>query len=228
MENELKPLTEKEREAAETRQRILDYCEKLFMKLGIRSITMDDIARNLGMSKKTIYLYFKDKDDLVHEMCLNHFEKEKCEWQNIEANSPTALHELLELVKHFIAESKIINPSLLYDLQKYHPRSWAVIHDTKICDIRRHMEELLQRGIAEGLFRAEINTKILAQFRVASVEMGFNQDYFPHTEFNTWEVQITLLDIFVRSILNIKGTEEWSKMEGKIINTFTNNVLINP
>ena len=221
LENNI-PLTEKEKEAAETRQRILDQSEKMFMKLGIRSITMDDLARNLGISKKTIYQYFKDKDDLVHQMCENHFTCEKNEWERIEAESENALQQLVLMVKFFLNEAGQVNPSLLYDLQKYHPKSWALFNDTKRFDHRASIERLLIRGISDGLFRPEINTKILSQFRMVSVEMGFDHNAFSPAEFHPIEVQIALLDVFVRSILNKKGMEEWEKMEGDIFKIFNN------
>jgi AcrR family transcriptional regulator len=221
LENNI-PLTEKEKEAAETRQRILDQSEKMFMKLGIRSITMDDLARNLGISKKTIYQYFKDKDDLVHQMCENHFACEKEEWEKLEAASPNALVQLVLIVKYFLKEASQVNPSLLYDLQKYHPKSWALLNDTKRFDERAAIERLLIRGISDGLFRPEINTKILSQYRMISVYAGFDHNSFSPAEFNPIEVQIALLDVFVRSILNKKGMEEWEKMEGDIFKIFNN------
>ena len=227
MENNI-PLTDKEKEAAEIRKRILDQSEKMFMKLGIRSITMDDLARNLGISKKTIYQYFKDKDQLVHEICENHFSCERKEWDKIELEAENALQQLVLMVKFFITEVGQINPSALYDLRKYYPRSWALFNDTKVCDHRGSIERLLKRGISDGLFRPEINTKILAQFRVNSEEMGFDDSAFPPSEFNAIEVQITLLDIFVRSILNKKGMEEWEKMEGDIYQIFNNAIASLP
>jgi AcrR family transcriptional regulator len=221
LENNI-PLTEKEKEAAETRQRILDQSEKMFMKLGIRSITMDDLARNLGISKKTIYQYFKDKDQLVHEICSVHVNCEKLEWELIENESENALQQLVFMVKYFLKQADQVNPSLLYDLQKYHPKSWALFHDAKLFDERASIERMLVRGISDGLFRPEINTKILSQYRMISVYAGFDHNSFSPAEFHPIEVQIALLDVFVRSILNKKGMEEWEKMEGDIFKIFNN------
>ena len=107
-----------------TKERILEAAEVLFFKYGIKSITMDDIAKHLAMSKKTIYLFFKDKNEVVETLMKEGLNKDKCELNDITKNSANVIEEVMNLMKHMGTMFGKVNPNIFYDLQKYHPNAW--------------------------------------------------------------------------------------------------------
>ncbi|MEQ8241140.1 MAG: helix-turn-helix domain-containing protein [Cyclobacteriaceae bacterium] len=102
------------------KQKIVEGAEKLFMQYGVRSVSMDDVAREVSMSKKTLYQHFSNKDALVSEVGRHHMEKEKIELSNATSQAQNAIEELHLLSRCMRENIFKMNPSLLYDLQKYH------------------------------------------------------------------------------------------------------------
>src|ERR1035438_1244916 len=141
----------------EADERILTAAKELFWKYGIKSITMDDIGKELGMSKKTIYTYFKDKDAVVLEISKNEFNLRKKECDEICSQSKNAIHEIILMMKQMGQMFSVMHAKLFYDLQKYHPDAWQVFNDFKVNYILQSIEKNLKRGIEEGLYRPELN-----------------------------------------------------------------------
>ncbi len=106
------------------KDKIIEGAEKLFFQYGVRSVSMDDVARELSMSKKTLYQYFTNKEELVTEVARTHLIEEKREFQCIARNANNALEELFSISKCLREHMQDMNPALMYDLQKYHPEAW--------------------------------------------------------------------------------------------------------
>lgn len=186
-------------------QRIVENAEEMFFKYGIKTITMDDIARQLGMSKKTIYQHFEDKDKLVELLIANHIAKNTTEICSYQTIAKDAIHEVILSMKHLGEMFSKINPTMFYDLFKYHHESWKLFREFKNTKLAQFIESNLKRGINEKLYRNDISIKTLAKLRIEEVEMGFNQDVFPPDQFKIVEVQIELLKHFLLGISSIKG-----------------------
>lgn len=189
----------------EINERIIVAADSLFMKYGARSVTMDDIARELSVSKKTIYQYYKDKDEIVTLVSQAHIEQEKKEFTEIYESSNNAIEEIFKIsqcIRKMVTE---INPSLLYDLQKYHRKAWDLYLDYKTEFIKNSVVNNLQRGIKEGCYREEIDVEVIATFRVEQVQMAFDDKIFPRNKFNFSEVQMQLLNHFIHGLLTDKG-----------------------
>lgn len=166
---------------------------------------MDDVSRAASMSKKTLYQYFDNKDGLVSEVALNHFQRETAEFEDIEKEAKDAIHEIL-LVSQCLRQHVFrMNPSLLYDMQKYHGQAWDQYQNFKQGTIRAHIERNIERGKEEGYFRSEINAKVLSILRVEGVQLVFNTKIFPREAFDFREVQLQILDHFVHGLLTDKG-----------------------
>lgn len=195
-----------------TKDKILQNAESLFQRYGIRSVSMDDIARELSISKKTIYQYFKDKDELVTLITEAHIDRERREMKEVKAEATNAIEELFKL-SHCIREHiKDINPSMLFDLQKYHPRAWALWLEYKSVFIKGTILDVIARGKQEGYFRAAVDAEILATFRVESIELSFDTKIFPTNKFDFTEVQMMLFDHFVHGLMTIKGQELYDSL----------------
>ena len=179
------------------------------MQYGIRSVTMDDVARQSAMSKKTIYQYFDNKDNLVLAVAVAHFEKEKAEFLELEQDSVDAVHELILVTQCLRKHVFKMNPSLLFDMQKYHGSSWDAYKDFKQETIRGHIVRNIERGKEEGLFRKELDAEILSIIRVEQVQLVFNPSVFPPNKFDFRTVQLQIMDHFVNGLLTDKGKEQY-------------------
>jgi AcrR family transcriptional regulator len=196
---------------SDTKDKILKGAEDLFTKYGVRSISMDDIARHLSVSKKTLYQHFADKEDIVTMTCKAHLVRNESEFEAIRRSSKNAIEELANLSICLKRNMEDMNPSLLFDLQKYHPKAWSVWMNHKNKFIRESIVRNLKQGIEEGYFRSEINSEVIASVRLELVQIAFNEDIFPREKFRLAEVQMQIFDHFVNGIVTEKGRKLYMK-----------------
>lgn len=195
--------------------KILDRCERLFMRYGIKSVTMDDVSRELGMSKKTLYQYFENKEELIHKVTMNHI---TCQNQMIEKvihHSKTAIDEMIGISNWMNSMSKNINPSLLFDLRKYHPQSWQVFIDHRNNEVYNCIKHNLERGIKEGLYREELNTEILTRIYIARMEMFLDSEIFPYDKFPPEKTFNEFMDYHIRGLATTKGIKYLEKIKSE-------------
>ncbi|MBX7242271.1 MAG: TetR/AcrR family transcriptional regulator [Bacteroidia bacterium] len=199
----------------ETKNRILQQAQVLFMRYGIRNVSMDDIAKELGISKKTIYQTFQDKAEIVHAVMEAHNLTEKCEMDSIQKNSGNALEELVGVLQYIAKTLKMASPLLIYEIKKYYPESWQYFRKAEdeyhLPQIRRN----LKQGVEEGLFRAEIKVEEIARFRLGMLEVMLDTRLFPHDSFNQNEVMIEISRFYIHGLLTDKGREVLSGLNIK-------------
>lgn len=198
-------------EELETREKILEGVEALFMKYGVRSVTMDDIARHLAISKKTLYQHFADKDDLVYKMSESFLERAFRQYEEIAQHSKNSIEELSKISVCMKHDMEHLNPSMLFDLQKYHPKAWNLWIDHKTRVITESVIRNIRQGIADGYFRPEINPEVLAITRLILIENAFDARMFPRDKFNFADVQSQLFEFFVHGLCTDKGKKLYQK-----------------
>ncbi len=184
---------------------ILDEAEKLFMKFGMRSVTMDDIAKHLGISKKTIYANFKDKNELVMNMISNMLTKDECCMLECKVKAEDAIDEIFLLMDFMKEMLSSINPIVFYDLEKYHNEAYKLMmnfHETRIYS---SVKAGLERGIKENVFREDINIDILATSRVAQVNWTFQSDLVRSGKYSLYQVIQELTTHFLFGISTLSG-----------------------
>ena len=186
-------------------ERIIQGGEELFLTAGIKSVTMDDIAKHLGMSKKTIYQFFKDKNELVIALVKKKLQEDEDNMSAIISQSGNVIEEMINMMKCSEEIFSRINPIVIHDMQKYHPDAWKQFQNFKSGVLVHTLQELLTKGIKQGYIRPEIDVKIIARMRVNQVELGFNANIFPVAEFNTWKVQQQFNEHFSYGICTLKG-----------------------
>ncbi|WP_255484785.1 TetR/AcrR family transcriptional regulator [Mucilaginibacter sp. X5P1] len=186
-------------------ERIIQGGEDLFLTAGIKSVTMDDIAKHLGISKKTIYHFFKDKNELVVALTKKKLQEDEDQMCAIMSTSGDVIEEMINMMKCSEEIFSKINPIVIHDMQKYHPDAWKEFQNFKADVLIRTLEELLNKGIKQGYIRPDIDVKIMARMRVTQVEMGFNTTLFPLAEFSPWKVQYQFLEHFNYGICTLKG-----------------------
>ena len=195
----------------EVKDRILIAAKELFHRYGIRSVKMDDVAKHLTMSKKTLYQYFKDKDELVDEATKAHIKREREELYAISNISENAIEELYKVSKCLRRNMNEVNPTLLYDLKRYYPNSWKHWTDFKNDFVFSSIVKNMKKGIEAGHFRSNLNTRIMAVLRVLEIETLFDVETFPPSQFDYRDVQLQLLDHFVFGITTEKGRKLYLK-----------------
>jgi AcrR family transcriptional regulator len=189
----------------ETKERIIEQAKNLFLKLGIRSVSMDDICSHLAISKKTLYQHVADKDELVDMVLQGQISAMQAETMECCLQSENAIQEVIKtmemLVKHFTS----MNPVVLFDLQKFHLSAFNKFKDHKYQFTLEMISNNLKRGITEGLYRADINVDILSRFRLESLEIAFNVEVYPTNRYNLVEVSIAIIENFLYGVATEKG-----------------------
>lgn len=196
--------------------RILEKAEVLFMQYGVRSVTMDDIARALSISKKTIYQHFKDKDAIVLRVAERIFAKERQIMNRMHNQGENVIHEMVLISKYLREHVSTINPSALFDLKKFYKEAWDVFLIFKQ-EWLQLIEETMRKGVAEGYFRPEINPKILSIFRSETITLSFDQQLFPRDQFDPQEVQVQFFELFVYGLLTDRGRKLYQEYSEKTV-----------
>lgn len=176
---------------------------------------MDDIAHELKISKKTIYQYFNDKDQLVKKVASLIIEEKISDYKKVAECSSNAIEELVVIAKLIRKHFAEINPALMYDVRKYHPDAWALFAEHEKDVINATIVENIKRGQKEGFFRKELNPNIIAKIRFEQIHLTFNEQVFPNEEFDLTEVHVQLFDFFVHGILTPNGLEQYKKYENQ-------------
>ena len=189
----------------EVKERILTKAAELFMRYGIRSITMDEIAAQLGISKKTIYQFFTDKDDMVTAVIDQEIHKNEDECVQFREDADNAVHQIFLALESLEEMLKYTNPLMLYDLEKHHPRSFNKLREYKYRFLYKVILENLQAGIAEENYRPDINLDVAVKWRIESAFLVFNPDLFPHSKYQISEVNFELAILFLHGVTTAKG-----------------------
>ena len=168
----------------------------VFLRLGIRSVNMAELASEMGVSKKTLYIYFNDKDDLIQRCMSAHcdqMEQVISEAENSEGNAIDSELAIIDFVHTVITR---MHPSMLHDLRKYHPIAFDTINKREDEIILGTVERNIKRGQKEGLYRTDISAVLTARFLVA---IGY--EVKKCGERGTFQGQMTLSDLYVQSSL---------------------------
>jgi TetR/AcrR family transcriptional regulator, cholesterol catabolism regulator len=199
----------------EVKNRILLKATEMFFTLGIRSVTMDDIAKELGISKKTIYLNYPDKDELVYQMMHLEMHRDKCDWEVLCGQNANQIEIQIEAMKLMKKSISGMNASVIFDIKRYHPRAWTLLESHKKDFVIPTLEQHIQQGILEGLFRPDVNVPLLARFRFGAVMLGFDTTLFPTNQYDIVEIQTTMMDHFIRGLLTEKGYLIYNTIKNK-------------
>lgn len=189
----------------EPQEKIQKTALELFFKYGIKRVTMDDIAKELGMSKKTIYQFYKEKDDLVNQLTEVELLKETHKFEEIKNLSTDPIHEIV-LISHKMREMmQHINPVFFLDLQKYYPTAFMQFQKFKencaMNDILRNIKE----GKAAGVYREDLDEEFVARYRLAQIDMLMFGNYFSFDRISFIKSHELVLDMFVYGICTVKG-----------------------
>lgn len=196
----------------EPKEKILAGAEALFMKYGFKSITMDDIARELGISKKTLYQFFEDKNDLVNQAIENHIHCDKLNCNKISEGNFDPIEFLFELSKSITENIRKVNVAVLFDLKKYFKAAWDKMENFKSEFIKEQMLANILKGKELGLYRDDINTELAAKLYVHSVEFMMRPELYQEISTDFYFIHQEIIKYHLRAICTEKGLKKLNKI----------------
>lgn len=175
------------------------------MRYGIRSVTMDDIAREMGMSKKTLYQYVDNKTDLIEQIFQQHAEEEKKVIERIRHDSADAIDEILRIARYVVAQLRELSPTTVYDLQKYYRNTWKQMDALHQRHVYTVIKDNLERGIRQGVYRSNLNPDIVAKLYVGKTSLVADEEMFPAREYNIQNLYWEYINYHIRGIASAEG-----------------------
>lgn len=189
------------------RDKILEKAGQMFLNYGFKSVTMDDIASELAISKKTLYKYFSNKSDLV-DASIEAVQKAIDDAiMFIKEQKYNAIEEEFAVKAIFKEMFKNAKTSPMYQLKKYYPESYANLIEREVCMFQDCNSDNLEKGIEQGLYRPEINKELVTNFYFTLIFGIFESDYYGERMDELMKVEYEILEYHIRAIATKKGLE---------------------
>lgn len=194
---------------------IIDTSGMLFRKYGIRSISMDDISRELGMSKKTLYQYVDNKPDLIEKLLRRQVEcSNACVVDS--AGSMNAIDILLHVSVKISEEIREMNPVIAFDLEKYYPALYKAFVQAKRDHVYLKIKENLEQGVTEGIYRDDLNADLVAKLYVQKLIDVHDPEFLSSVDFSQEKVFQVMFDNHIRGIANAEGLDYYEKKKSEM------------
>ncbi len=187
-----------------------------FMRNGLKGPNMGDVARELRISKKTLYKYVSDKRDLVRQAIEVLLEEDRKEIHEIISKDINAIDKVYLINMKVGMKLRTLQPSVMYDLKHFFPEADCAInqqHENFTYDIIRQIH---RQGIKEGLFRADIDVEILAKINVLLIRAMFDEQRFPQEQYSFAEVHREISNYHLRGIVSPAGEDYINTLRKKI------------
>lgn len=200
----------------DTKERIINKAYELYSRFGIKRVTMTDICTELGMSKKTIYQYFKDKKSLVNSCMSEMMDKDCVMMDCISKEAENAIDMCFKMSNHMREALSNVNPVAYFDMKKFYPEifeSFQTHKEDVFCDT---LVEMIEKGQKEGVFRKDLHVRLLARMRLAQIEWGFEylNDYSDNV--SVVDVQLTLFEHFIKGMATDKGLQLYNQYKEEL------------
>jgi len=190
---------------------ILETSITLFIKFGVRSVSMDDIAREAGVSKKTLYIHYKDRKALVQAAIEYHLLRVEDSCSTIFSTTENPIDQLINISMFFHDMTRQINPNLFFELSKYFPKAWKALSDHRHHYVQNRMRDNIQRGIALGLYRDDFQVEVAVRIYSCLVDLIMDDTLFPKTEFAFKELHREIVLFHLHGISTPKGIKYLNK-----------------
>ena len=193
--------------------KIFEKARHLFYTIGVRNTTMDDLAKELGISKKTLYKEIENKADLV-KFCVQYdLKKDEDSIHQISANTENAIEELLLIASHIYSELQTFHPTMMHDLVKFYPESWTLVENHRDIFAKKNITDNLKKGIQQGLYRKDINTEMVTMLQL---HLSFLPLQANSKNFKPADVYLEILKYNFYAIATPKGIELFQQFIKKI------------
>ena len=162
----------------DVRERILQAAARLFMELGVRSVSMDEVAKVLSISKKTIYKHYQDKNQLVFDTISKHISEMETNTSLIMSKEDNPVLQIAKIADFVLEMNKNVHPSVLFDLQKFYPDSYSHLIEHRNRYALQSVSQNLKKGIEQGLFRNDMNRQRVARIYMCLIFSMFQNTLF--------------------------------------------------
>tara|TARA_R110002073_G_scaffold108336_5_gene243559 strand:- start:138381 stop:138977 length:597 start_codon:yes stop_codon:yes gene_type:complete len=190
------------------KEKILHSASEMFLSLGFKSVTMDDIAKISGVSKKTIYAHFSNKTELVEAVTNYLFDIISCGIDMIHEQQENPITELFEIKKFVMQHLKDEKSSPQYQLQKYYPKIYATLKQKQFEVMQDCIKENLQRGLDKKIFRENLDVDFIARIYFQGMVGIKDKDIFPLQDYSMNTLMNYYLEYHLRGICTEKGIQE--------------------
>ena len=187
------------------KNKIIQKAAELFISLGFKSVTMDEIAGSLGISKKTIYLHFNNKTELIRETTYSIFNEITCGIDHIQSQQFNPIQELFEVKKFAMQLLKNEKSSPQYQLQKYYPELFDELKEKQFEKMQECTLQNLKRGVSLGLYRDNLDQEFVARIYFLGISGIKNDHLFPTDKFTKTQLMDNYLEYHLRGIVTEKG-----------------------
>lgn len=196
-------------------EQIIEKATEMYLTLGFKSVTMDDIANEMGISKKTIYQHFANKNDLVEAVTMQMFETISCGIDQICQPDKNAIEELYEIKDFVLHKLKDEKASPIFQLQKYFPKIYKTLHGKEYCKMQDCVVTNLNKGVKTGLYRSEIDIEFISGIYYSCVHAIKDKTVFSNEKYNFRMLEELYLDYHIRAISTEKGLQVLEKITNK-------------
>jgi TetR/AcrR family transcriptional regulator, cholesterol catabolism regulator len=203
-------MTELTTKNMDLRIKIMQSALDLFRQYGFKSVTMDDVAHRSGISKKTLYQHFDNKNAIVGDTMLFYNEGMRCQCDSIMQAASNAVEAFVKIKVHFDKVYKELNPIALHELQRFYPEGYQQFRlnmESDVAAIRANLDQ----GVAEGLYRPEINTDVMALFHMESLLMIMLPNMIVKDRFDLYTVSREIMEHYIYGIVTAKGEKLYRK-----------------
>ena len=187
------------------REQIIHKSAELFLSLGFKSVTMDDIANEMGISKKTIYVHFSNKTKLVEAVTFNLFDTICCGIDDICEKAPNPIEELYSIKMFVMHHLKNEKASPQYQLKKYYPQIHSVLKFKQFEKMHQSVQESLEHGVDTGVFRNTIDVDFISRMYFTGMTGIKDNMFFPPEQYQMEYLMESYLEYHLRAIVTEKG-----------------------
>lgn len=195
------------------KEKIIETAAEMFLNLGFKSVTMDDIAHKMGISKKTIYTHFNNKTKLIEETTFSLFQQISCGIDAICSTNLNPIEEIFKIRTFVMNHLKNEKSSPQFQLQKYYPKISATLLRRQFDVMKTCVENNLTKGVEQGLFRKEINIGFISRIYFKGMTGIKDADTFPEETYNMHFLMDSYIDYHIRAIATEKGLQTLTQLQ---------------
>lgn len=187
------------------KQQLVEIAYGQFKQLGFKNVTVDDLARVMGISKKTLYEHFEDKDEIVLESVKHMLAENEEKTKKVFRESGNAIEQITQILMLMEKLTRGMNMVCYHDLQRYYPNTFKYVTQHKETFLLKCIKDNLIQGIEEGNYREDVDIEIVSRFRMESAMLTFQNNIFPHDKFDIVKVNSQLFAVYMYGISTVKG-----------------------
>jgi len=191
-----------------SQEEILERAKELFMRYGIKSITMDDVAREMGISKKTLYQHVNNKTDLIERIIHQHIHDEKKCLSEMPGQARDAIEQVLMIAQYVVQVLRSMRPTTMFDLKKYYHACWNMMEEFQQGYMYDMIRSNIEQGVKEGLYRDNLDADIIAKLYVGKTMLLTDEKLFPMREYDRDKLFSEYIQYHLRGIVSEKGMKQ--------------------